>query len=226
MLASILFYSTAGIITAVMLVVLIVFVIGSRSKRPERNTSTAAANQRQAHPDDPVSLILKRTSKLSGHSKCLLLAAGRINDLPVTTAIQLAAALSDSGPCLLIDLDSKRNALAKVFDIDSSHINVDLKVSPVRTPLPNVELWPAAYFDLLKQMNLRLLIDSARKKYAHIILYAPYLSTLADRKQIASCSGHAILFEAAQKERSKLELLLKMCKCKLLLKLQPPGETA
>lgn len=217
-------YPAAAAVVIVLLGTIIFLFARSKSKSPKKEKKQASrkpAPQQKSNPDAELDGMLKRISKLKASSKCILLAAERISDLPVTVPVKLAAALSENGPCLLIDLDSKRNALAKVFDVDSSHIDINLKVSPLPTPLPDVQLWPAEYFDLLKQMNLRSLIESAQKKYNSIILYAPYLSTLADRKQIACCAGNAILFEAAQEKQSNLELLLKTCKCSLLLKLQP-----
>ena len=146
----------------------------------------------------------------------MLLAANNLADLPVTIPVNLAVSLAQTGKCLLIDLDSKRDALAKVFGVDSSKLDRDLKISPVQTEFENLSIWPAQYFDLLKQMNLRLLLDSA-KKYDHILLYAPYLTVLADRKQIASCSKHAVIFCNNSENKTQLRELLKTCNCKIVL---------
>lgn len=191
-----------------------------KRKRPK----TIASKEHLPHPEDQISRIVSGILKQNGSCKSLLLAANRIDDLPVTTPVKLAAELSSKGKCLLVDLDYKRNSIARVFDINSPIINTDLRVSPIRTPLENVDLWPSEFFSMLKQMNLRSLLESAQKKYDYIILYAPYLTTLVDRKQIASCAGHAITFELIQKEqkeKSQLGKLFEYCKCPVLLTMEP-----
>ena len=147
----------------------------------------------------------------------MLLAASGLTDLPVTIPVNLAVSLAGTGKCLLIDLDSKRDALAKVFEVDSSKIETHLKMSPVPTEFENLSVWPARYFDLLKQMNLRSLLDAANKKYDHILLYAPYLTVLADRKQIAFCSKQAVIFCKDSEKATQLRRLLKTCDCEILL---------
>ncbi len=161
--------------------------------------------------------ILKVLQKSNSQVRPVLLAASGLTDLPVTIPVNLAVSLSRAGKCLLIDLDSKRDALAKVFEVDSSKIQTHLKMSPIPTEFENLSVWPARYFDLLKQMNLRSLLDAANKKYEHILLYAPYLTVLADRKQIAFCSKQAIIFCKDNEKAAQLRRLLKTCDCKILL---------
>ena len=161
--------------------------------------------------------IQKILKVLQKSTSPVLLAASGLTELPVTIPVNLAVSLSRAGKCLLIDLDSKRDALAKVFEVDSSKIETHLKITPIPTEFENLSVWPARYFDLLKQMNLRSLVDAASKKYDHILLYAPYLTVLADRKQIASCSKQAIVFCKDGEESTQLHRLLKTCDCKILL---------
>ncbi len=161
--------------------------------------------------------ILNVLQKSNGQVRPVLLAASGLTDLPVTIPVNLAVSLAGTGKCLLIDLDSKRDALAKVFEVDSEKIETHLKISPIQTEFENLSVWPARYFDLLKQMNLRSLLDAANKKYEHILLYAPYLTVLADRKQIASYSKQAIIFCKDGEKATQLRRLLKTCDCKILL---------
>jgi hypothetical protein len=82
--------------------------------------------------------------------------------------------------------------------------------------MENLDLWPARFFDQLHYMNLRLLLDAASQKYDHILLYAPYLPVLPDRKQIASCAKQAIVFSKTKDTNAPLYQLLSACKCKVV----------
>jgi hypothetical protein len=138
-------------------------------------------------------------------------------DLPVTVPVNLAVTLAGAGRCLLVDFDSKRDALAKVFEVDSSSVHTSLRMVPIQTEFENLSVWPANYFNLLKQMNIRSLLDTAEKEYEYILLYAPYLPALADRKQIAAVSQQAVIFGQNGDKKTKLHQLLEICNCKILL---------
>ena len=207
-------YLAGGLVLLCLLAILLVVV-----KRKNRNAPKATARTLEtAAPDTLMQPILQTLSQKNGQPQTLLLAASRLNDLPVTVPINLAIHLAGQGTCLLIDLDSKRDALAQVFDVDSSRIDTCLKVSPIQTSFEHLSIWPARYFDLLKHTNLRSLLNDASKKYDHTLLYAPYLTVLVDRKQIACCSKRAVVFckQSEQPAQDHLHRLLKECNCKIL----------
>lgn len=160
--------------------------------------------------------LLNSIHSISGSRPNILLAADHHRDLPVTIPVRLAIQLAQKGPCLLIDLDTQRNAVALAFDIRSSEFTPHLKLSPIQTDIDNLWIWPARYFDLLRQMNLRSLLESAANKFQTILLYAPTLSTLPDRRQIAACSQYAIVFKGGQSNHSMLNALLQTGRCRIL----------
>jgi len=198
---------------AVVLFLLLIFLV----KLTKKSKSGLKPEKQPVSQNADIQQILKVLQKSNRQVRPILLAASGLADLPVTIPVNLAVSLASTGKCLLIDLDSKRDALAKVFEVDSSKIETHLKISPIATEFENLSVWPARYFDLLKQMNLRSLLDAANKKYEHILLYAPYLTVLADRKQIASCSKEAIIFHKDSEKAVQLRRLLKTCDCKILL---------
>ena len=204
------YYSISGV---ALLSLLLIFLLRSAKKKKGRSKP----DKQPASQNADIQKILQVLQKSNSPVRPVLLAASGLTDLPVTIPINLAVSLSRTGKCLLIDLDSKRDALAKVFEIDSGKIEADLKISPIPTEFENLSIWPARYFDLLKQMNLRSLLNAAGKKYDHILLYAPYLTVLTDRKQIASCSKQAITFCKDSEKAAQLRHLLKICDCKILL---------
>jgi len=197
---------------------IILFMASKRKNRKKKTAKPASPTPRAAPPDTVIQPILQALSSKNDQSRPLLLAASRLRDLPVTIPINLAIQLAGQGPCLLIDLDNKRDALAKVFDVDTSKINTHIRGIPIQTPFENLSIWPARYFDLLKQTNLQLLLNAAGKKYDHILLYAPYLTVLADRKQIAYCSRQAVVFGGQRNPQTQKQLhkLLSVCNCKIL----------
>ena len=197
----------------VVLFLLLIFLVKSRKKRKSDPKSINHPVSQNADTQQ----ILNILQKSNGQMRPVLLAASRLADLPVTIPVNLAVSLAGTGKCLLIDLDSKRDALAKVFEVDSSKIETHLKISPIPTEFENLSIWPARYFDLLRQMNLRSLLDAANKKYDHILLYAPYLTVLADRKQIACCSKQAIIFCKEAERTEQLRRFLKSHDCEILL---------
>lgn len=160
--------------------------------------------------------LLTAVKRQNGKLNSLLLAAGSLNDLPVTVPVNMAVQLAKTHKCLLVDLDTRRNAVARVFDIDVSE-QTSRSNGSYPTPLENLYIWPARNFELLRQTNLRRLLDGAAKKYDYILIYAPYLTTLPDRLQIAASAGKAIAFTGHNGTR--LRQLLRQANCKVLQEL-------
>jgi hypothetical protein len=211
-------YLAGGLVLLCILIALLVLSKGKSRNKKKKTSTPAAPTLQAAKPEKMIQSILQTLPQKNGQSQTLLLAASRLGDLPVTVPINLAIHLAGRGSCLLIDLDSKRDARAQVFDVDSSRIDARLRVSPIPTSFENLSIWPARHFDLLKQTNLQLLLNAANKKYDHTLLYAPYLPVLADRKQIAHCSKQAIVFckQSDQNAQDHLHRLLDVCNCKIL----------
>lgn len=184
-----------------------------RKKKTKKIPSEKASSSTGDKAETDVLAIKIKSIKKS--RRVVLLAAERLSDLPVTVAVHLGLHLANSKRCLVIDLDIKRDSLATVFDIDSSSIDITLKLLPLSTAVDNLSIWPARFFGLLRQMNLKDLIESAEIKFDTILLYAPYLPALVDRRQIASLCDQAIVFSSENKN-SNLYQLLENSKCKIL----------
>jgi len=186
-----------------------------RQRKTAVNQPAAVPLKSPSNPPD-IAALLNSIQSISRPRPCILLAAVHHRDLPVTIPIRLAIQLAQKGPCLLIDLDTRRDAVARAFDIHSAEFSPHLKLSPIQTDIDNLWIWPAQYFDLLRQMNLRSLLEYAGTKYQTILLYAPTLTTLPDRRQIAACSQYAIVFKGGHSNHSILNSLLQACRCRIL----------
>ena len=210
------YYVIAGVFAFVLIFTSLLLV--PKKKKPRKTKKPQdrpAATSELSDPND-LNSIVETAKKASTHSRCLLLAGNSLEALPVTIPVNLAIHLAKTGTCLLIDLDTKRDAISKVFDLTAEEMPTNLKVSSLPTPVENLSVWPARNFDFLKQMNLRGLLEGANKKYDHVLIYAPYLTTLADRKQIAASAKYAMAFTGDHKTDSRLIRLLDTCNCKVV----------
>lgn len=193
----------------------IFFWVTKRSGLRKRPGSKNNAELTIAAEHCDISSLVRTIEKQSGCSPTLL-AANSISELPVTLPVHLAIQLARKGKCLLIDLDLNRDAVAKVFELERPGTGAGFHVSAAPTSIENLFVWPARHFETLRQMNLRPLLTEARKKYDYILLYAPYLTTLADRKQIAGCVKQAFVFGNRQDSGDRLISLLEMFHCRIL----------
>ena len=184
--------------------------VKKKGKKPEKQKGNTTPVSDKLHHDE----ILEIIKKQNGCLRSLLFAANSLDDLPVTVPVNLAVCLAQMHKCLLVDLDIKRNAIAQVFELDTTGTDASLIVSSYPTPLDNLSVWPAHNFGMLRQMNLQILFEGAVKKYDYVLIYAPYLTTLTDRRQIAACAKQAIIFSGDND--SQLTKLLQVCNCKVI----------
>lgn len=188
-----------------------VFIICRKRKAVVINAPVSPGKDPQDINYDHLVAAIK---KQNGRACSLLLAASSLTDLPVTVPVNLAMRLAETHKCLLVDLDVKRNAIARVFEINEAAGNGKVQASSYPTSSENLFVWPARNFEVHRQMNLRALIDGAVKKYDYVLIYAPYLTTLPDRLQVAGCTRHAIAFTGQNGVR--LMQLLQHCNCKVI----------
>ncbi len=165
--------------------------------------------------------LLTLIGKLNGSTNTILLAAGSWNDLPVTVPVHVAVQLAASCKCLLIDLDTKRNALACVFDIRPD--KQPALSAPVATPIKNLHIWPAHYFTRIRHRDIKAAIAGSEKKYDIILLNAPYLATHPNRKQIIRCADSAVIFVQNKLTAVSLLKLFENSPCRVIQMLNLNG---
>jgi len=152
------------------------------------------------------------TSKSADEAKTILMAAESVQELPVTIPVNVAIRLAQKGQkCLLIDLDLERNAISKVFDVDSANHsgNVQTKTMATSTCISNLWMLPASNLGKsdrdLNATNIKDLIGSIKSHYDRLIIYAPKIKLSADRDIIAACVQAAILFGKKSEPESEFE---------------------
>jgi hypothetical protein len=153
---------------------------------------------------------------LDGKSKSVLLAGAGLESLPITISVKAAIQLAQTGKkCILIDLDTRRNAAAKVFDIHSDDVKYP-RPKPIPTIIDNLSLWPAEFFVRFARMNLQHVVQSSKKDYEIVLINAPYLDGHPDRKLITSCAEYGLIFCRKPQQLERLTQLLDHGNCKLL----------
>ena len=159
-----------------------------------------------------VDKINKTCKKKTG----VLFAGAGIDTLPLTMPVNTAIGLSKKGKkCLLIDLDTKRNAIANAFDI-SEDAPKNFKPHSYETSFENLKIWPAGNFAPQMYIAINELVEQASKKYDFVLINAPYLDGHIDRKPIASASTCALMFTDNDKQTTRLNELLTGCNCKII----------
>jgi len=220
-----------GIIAAaavLLVVVLLWFKLRSKSKKQaaskqEKTEDLQEPEEKQEVRDETnenYRSIIERLSKVKKKYKSVLFVAWDLESLPVTIPVNVALELAKNKiRCLIIDLDIRRDAIAKAFDIKDSP-EIQLKAS--RTKLENLWVWPAHNFRKLKQMNIRPLVQKAVEKFDLVIINSPYLASSPDRNQILSSARGAVIFSRDDSEEKKLTKLIKASQCALISKVQTP----
>ena len=191
----------------------VIFLLLVKKKKKQKKQLSPLAGKKGPGEID-FDAIVGSIEKLNGRRRSLLFAANSFKDLPVTVPVHTAIRMAQTHRCLLVDLDTKRNAIAQVFGLESQEVETHLKIRSFPCEFENLFIWPARNFQLLKQMNLKRLLENASAKYDYVLVYAPYLTTLPDRRQIASCCKHAIACKGPNDAR--LMPLLKVCGCKVI----------
>jgi Mrp family chromosome partitioning ATPase len=181
----------------------------SASKRPVVSTQQPQGNSS--------SLIYEKITSLKSPNKSILLAGAGLEYLPVTIPVQTAIRLAQAGKkVLLIDLDTKRNAAARAFDLNENTVKNCTSPKPLSTLVANLSLWPAEFFVRFGQINLRSVIQSAENCFDLILINAPYLDGHLDRKPIASSAKCGFIFCKTTQQFDRLRELMAQSQCQLL----------
>ena len=168
-------------------------------------------------------------AKSDDAAKMVLMAAESIEELPVTISVNIAIHLAKKGrKCLLIDLDSQRNAVSKVFDIDNRKSKNKAQAEKIATAIPtcirNLWVWPANNFakgnENSNSTNTKQAIASLKGQFDRLIIYAPNVKLPADLESIVGCIQTAMLFGSKSKSGNyhinKLCKFLNGCGCTIL----------
>lgn len=200
-----------GTVVIVSLSLYLLFFESRRDKAPARNAPDNCEDPKDM--EQLYDMILERIAGANGTASSILFASTDTRTMPVTIPVNTAIRLArDNRKCLLIDLDTRRDAIAAAFGIEQE--KGDPK--PHKTDIENLSVWPAHYFQDLQERNLPLLVEAAEKKYDYVLISAPRLANHPQRGRIAASAQIGVLFSDNVKQASRLASLIKLSRCRLV----------
>ncbi len=207
-------------VSAIVVLAVLILVIKkmSGSKKPEKKSGGKAdveAGKLLQVAEADYEMITERIIQLGDKCKSVLFASGGANSLPITIPVNAAIDLAKNKgkKCLLIDLDIRRNAAAKVFNLAGKIPIKEVHPKAYDTEIEDLQIWPADNFRKSKQMNIKSLVASAIKKYDIVLVNAPYLNSSPDRKPIASSADYGFVFSNSSKEAGDITSLIEEGDC-------------
>lgn len=213
-------YIVAGFIAlALFLLILIIFRRRKFRKIISVNFAGSAEGSDEQSKGNYESII-RRIKQAKKKYKSILFASAEMDALPVTIPVNTAIGLAkEKQRCLLIDLDLRRDAVAKVFGLDAEQSG--LSPRSVQTEFENLRIWPAHKFSQSKQMNIVDIVEKgldkkSLQKFDFILINAPALVASIDRKQIIAAAQAAFVCAKDTSEKKKLDELIKPSDCRII----------
>jgi hypothetical protein len=200
-------YLVAGVVV-ITLFVLALIILRRRKLKKVINVSPADGGEGGDKPaEGDYEYIIKRIQANKKY-KSILFTSIEAGTLPVTIPVNAAIGLAKNKKrCLLIDLDLKRDAVAKAFGLDAGQS--DLNIKPVQTEFENLWVWPGHYFSQSKHMNVAGIVEKAEDSFDFILINAPSLMNSPDRRQIILAAQAAFVCAKNASATDKLTELIK-----------------
>jgi hypothetical protein len=189
----------------------------SKKTKIETLRPKTGKNQPQQLAQEDYQVITERILKISRKRKSILFAGTGSGTLPITIPVNVAIQLAEKGKhCLLIDLDLRRDGLARVFEISNEQINQSLMPKAIKTHFPNLLIWPGRHFIRTRLMNIVEVVDAACKSMDIILINAPSFLTSLDRGQILAAGQACCIFSGNNTEAEEMLRLVKDSQCALI----------
>ena len=168
-------------------------------------------------PDADYKLITERILHIKGKHKIVLFGASDVRCLPITIPVNAAISLAGSGKkCLLIDMDIKRNAIAKAFELDEKAGNQFARPRAYKTHFDNLRIWPGHNFMHSYKVDFRSLVDAAKGEFDFVLVSDPYLGSNGQQLQITLASECGFIFTQNTMEATRLASIMNASKCSLI----------
>ena len=215
------FGAAGGAIAIVVFVLALILLRRRRSKRGINIGLSDSEEPLDKWPEENFEFITERIIRVKKKYKSILFTSVGPASLPVTVPVNVAIGLAKNKKrCLLIDLDLRRDAIAKALDLDSNKEGLQPKT--IRTEFENLWVWPGRNFTQLKQMNVKEIVEKASERFDFILLNAPSLLSSPDRRQIISAAQAAFICTKNSSEAARLAELIKPSDCVIIGNIQIP----
>jgi hypothetical protein len=207
-------YIVAGAIVIILFVLILIILRRRKLKKVINVNLTDGGEGSDKLAEGNYESIIKRIQAKKKY-RSILFTSTEAEALPVTIPVNVAVGLAKNKKrCLLIDLDLKRDAVAKVFGLDAGQS--DLSIKAVQTEIENLWVWPGHYFSQSRQMNVTGIVEKAEDSFDFILINAPYLVNSPDRKQIILAAQAAFICAKNTSEMKKLAELIKPLDCTII----------
>jgi hypothetical protein len=211
------FYVAVGVFFTGILFFTLWHLLGKPHQASDSHSGKAHQTATEQHYSQCAAEITRKIRSMNGNNKVILFAGASLETLPVTIPIKIAIALAQSDyKCLFIDLDTRRNAAAKAFELNSNTTAGIITPYPLQTVIRNLLLWPAEFFVRFSQINIRIVTQAAKKHYHIVLINAPYLDGHPDRKLIASSADYGLIFYNKQAQLGRLKAIFSENDCRLI----------
>ncbi len=208
-------YAVVGVIVIILFVLILMILRRRKFKKVINVNLTDDKEGGDKEAEDDYKPITKRIKQVKKKYKSILFASIESAALPVTIPVNVGIGLAKSKKrCLLIDIDLKRDAIAKVFGLDAEQGG--LRAKAVQTEFENLWVWPGHNFSQQKQMNVTEIVEKALERFDFILINAPALVSSPDRKQIISAAPAAFICTKNASEMKKLTELIKPLDCTII----------
>ena len=192
---------------------------GPKKKKPKKQKKGKMITAHKIAPDD-YEHITGLIKKVKGKHKSVLFSSCSTECLPITRPVKVAMQLSMDKKCLLIDLDLKRNAVAKAFDIEDKPNTKELRPMPYKTFSENLFVWPSHNFVRSGHMNILELVQSAMAKFDYVLISCPCLDKSPDRRPIAAAADYNIIFTKNDSHTERLTNIINLSNSDVLANIQ------
>ncbi|NLH15104.1 MAG: CpsD/CapB family tyrosine-protein kinase [Phycisphaerae bacterium] len=168
-------------------------------------------NRRKSSSPNPVTsdpkVLADRILESAVCPSVILMASEHYDCLSVTIPVQTAMEMvRRKKKCLLMDLDLARNAVARVFELES--LPGSDHPRPIQTTFKDLHIWPAEYFTGNRLIPPSKVVAAASGFYDIILIYAPVLSESPFLQTVAAACQSALVFHPVGNRSENLRLAL------------------
>ncbi len=196
----------------------LIYLLFFRGKLHEAaNQFSNRLNIPQAMSEADYELITERLIQVEGKYTTVLFAATSPKSMPITIPVNVSVCLAGANKrCLLIDMDTQRNAIAKAFEIDENAGSELDSPRAYKTSFENLRLWPGHNFFHKNMLQLEDVIKGAKNEFDFIIISAPNLDESPKQRQTISAADCGFIFSSDAANATKLSSLMKTAKCSVI----------
>ena len=149
---------------------------------------------------------------VSSGGKVFLFAGASSAAMPITIITNVAMLLAcEKGRCLLIDLDTERDAVGKAFEMEEKQ---EGKPKAYKTIIENLYVWPARNFGKAGWVKAYAVVGRARDNAEYVLVNAPKLAKHPECFRLLHTSDGVFVF--GEKKEGEITKLAEAARCMVM----------